>query len=157
MKLRKANKRDQFQITRVLMSSYNIKTIDEAIRVFKTEAKKEYHYIVAEEDKKIIGFVTWQMHGLPKHQLCELDRIAVLPEWRGKKVAQQLFQKLIDDARTHYKKYGFIVRKLYLLTHRDNSVAQKFYSKMGMKKETVLKDHFYKGKDELVMSMFFYQ
>lgn len=156
MKIRKATGRDAEQIALVLKESYNIASIKEGILVFRNETKKQYHYIVAEENGKIIGFVTWQMHGLPKHQLCELDRIAVLPEARGKGVAQELFNALIDHADKEYKKHGFKLRKLYILTHADNTVAQKFYEKMGCKYETTLKSHFYKDKDEFVYSRFFY-
>jgi len=95
------------------------------------------------------------MHGLPKHQLCELDRIAVLPDYRGKGVAAALFKALIRESNLAYKKNGFKLRKLYILCHADNKRAHAFYKKMGMKKEVVLKDHFYKGKDEFVFSRFF--
>ena len=87
MKFRKAAPKDANGIANVLEKSYSIKSIKEGINVFKTETKKSHNYIVAEEDGKISGIVTWIAHGLPKHQLCELDRIAVLPEYRGKGVA----------------------------------------------------------------------
>ena len=44
------------------------------------------------------------MHGLPKHQLAELDRIALLPECRGKGIAKPLFDALVKDAKQSYKK-----------------------------------------------------
>ena len=96
-----------------------------------------------------------RIHGLPKHQLCELDRIAVLPEYRGKGVARQLFIALIKDAKQFYKKHKSKLRKLYLLTHADNIRAHKFYEKLGFKHETTLKQHYYKNKDEYVYSIFF--
>jgi RimJ/RimL family protein N-acetyltransferase len=40
------------------------------------------------------------------------------------------------------------------MTHADNLRAQAFYRKMGLQAEATLKDHFYKGKDEIVMSLF---
>ena len=95
------------------------------------------------------------MHGLPKHQLCELDRIAVLPEYRGKGIARQLFNALIKDSKAFYKKNKSKLRKLYLLTHADNIRAHKFYEKLGFKHETTLKYHYYKDKDEYVYSTFF--
>ena len=113
------------------------------------------HNIVAEESGKIIGIVTWLMHGLPKHQLCELDRIAVLPEYMGKGVARELFDALVKDAKSFYRKKKLRLRKLYLLTHADNTRAHKFYEKLGFKHETTLKQHYYKDKDEYVYSMFF--
>ena len=155
MKIRKAALKDAKGIANVLMQSYNIKDLKEGIDAFKNEIKKQHHYIIAEENNKIIGVVTWIIHGLPKHQLAELDRIAVLPEYRGKGIEQKLFQSLIKDAKSFYKKNKSRLRKLYLLTHADNIRAHKFYGKLGFKHETTLKQHYYKDKDEYVYSMFF--
>ena len=155
MKLRKATLKDVKGIANVLVRSYNIDNIEEGAKVFENETEKSFNYIVAEENSKIIGIVTWIVHGLPKHQLCELDRIAVLPEFRGKGVAKKLFNALVSNAKAYYKKYNKKLRKLYLLTHADNIRAQKFYEKLGFKHETTLKEHYYKNKDEFVYSMFF--
>ena len=155
MKFRKATLKDAEGIANVLKQSYNIKDLKEGIDVFKNETKKLHNYIVAEHNKKVIGIVTWAMHGLPKHQLCELDRIAVLPEYRGKGIAKELFNALVNDAKSFYKKNNSKLRKLYLLTHHDNVRAHNLYEKLGLKHETTLKEHYYKGKDELVYSMFF--
>ena len=103
MKIRKATIKDAKGIANVLVQSYNIKDLKEGIKVFKLEIKKNHNYIVAEEKDKIIGIVTWLMHGLTKHQLCELDRIAVLPDYRGKGVAKMLFEALIKDANSFTK------------------------------------------------------
>lgn len=155
MKLRKAAIKDAKGIAEVLVKSYNIKNIKEGINVFKSEIKKHHNYIVSVENEKIAGIVTWLPHGLPKHQLCELDRIAVLPDYRGKGIAKQLFNALVKDAKSYYKKHNSKLRKLYLLTHADNNKAHKFYEKLGFKHETTLKQHYYKNKDEFVYSIFF--
>lgn len=155
MKFRKAIGKDAIGIATVLKECYNIDSIKEGVNVFKEEIAKRYNYIVADDDGRIAGITTWQMHGLPKHQLCELDRIAVLKEYRGKGVAQALFKALIKDANSEYKKNGFRLRKLYILCHADNKIAHKFYKKIGMRHETTLKSHYYKGKDEFVFSRFF--
>lgn len=155
MEIRKATLDDADQIASVLVSFYNMDDAKEAKETFILEVKKNHHYIVAEEDGKIIGLVTWIMHGLPKHMLAELDRIVMLPESRGKGVGKKLFDALIEDANFVYKKHGFKLRKLYVLTHADNKYAQEFYKKIGFKHETTLKDHYYKDKDEFMFSMFF--
>ncbi|MAE42354.1 hypothetical protein CMO93_01170 [Candidatus Woesearchaeota archaeon] len=155
MNLRKATVNDANGISKVLIESYNIKDLEEGQQIFEEERAKSHHYIVAEKDEKIIGIVTWLMHGLPKHQLAELDRIAVLPEYQGKGVAKQLFNVLVEHANEFFKKHNSKLRKLYLLTHADNERAHKFYEKMGFKHETTLKQHYYKDKDEFVFSMFF--
>ena len=152
---RKATEKDVKGIGKVLEESYNIDTIEEGIGVFKSETGLGHRYIVAEEKGEIIGIVTWKMHGLPKHELCELDRIAVLHKFKGKGIAKELFHKLMEDANEEYKRHGFKSRKLFILTHADNKRAQAFYKKIGMKHETTLKSHYYKDKDEHVYSIFF--
>lgn len=155
MEFRNATEKDAEQIALVLKECYNIDSVEEGIKVFKEETEKKYHYIIAEEDGKIIGLTTWQLHGLPKHQLCELNRIAVMPDFRGKGVARQLFDALIKSAENEYKKQSSKLRKLYILTHADNKRAQKFYEKMGFRHETTLKQHYYEDKDEFVYTRFF--
>jgi ribosomal protein S18 acetylase RimI-like enzyme len=155
MKFRKARGRDAVGIATVLKEAYNIDSIKEGVKVFREEIVKRYNYIVADDNGRIAGITTWQMHGLPKHELCELDRIAVLKEYRGKGLGASLLRALITDAKMEYKKKGFRLRKLYILCHADNKGAHKFYRRMGLKHETTLKNHYYKGKDEFVFSRFF--
>ena len=155
MEVRNAKPADAEGIANVLKESYNIDSIEEGKEVFLSEIEKKHHYIAAEEEGKIIGIVTWTVHDLPKHQLAELNRIAVLPEWRGKGVARQLFAGLIKNANEFYKQNGSRLRKLYLLTHESNKRAHKFYEKMGFRHETTLKSHYYENDDERVYSMFF--
>ncbi len=154
MNIRKAAQEDAKEIGTVLKESYNIDTVEEGSSVFLSELKKEIHYIVAEEDEKIIGLATWYMHGLTKHGLAELDRIAVLPDFRGKGVSKVLFDALLSDAKKVYEGDGKKLRKLYLLTHASNDRAHAFYEKLGMKHETTLKNHYYKDEDEWVYSIF---
>ena len=153
--LRKATYDDKDQIARVLLDFYNMNDVDEAIQSFNNELDKDFHYIVAEEGRKIIGLVTWLMHGLPKHGLFELDRICILSEARSKGVGRKLVDTLIDNASEWYNKEGEKIRKLYLLTHEDNKNAHSFYEKVGFSHETTLKDHYYKDQDERVYVMFF--
>ena len=153
--LRKATYDDKDQVAKVLLDFYNMNDVDEAIQSFNNELDKDFHYIVAEEDGKIIGLVTWLMHGLPKHGLFELDRICILSEARGKGVGKKLVDKLIDNASKSYENESEKIRKLYLLTHEDNKNAHSFYEKVGFSHETTLKDHYYKDQDERVYVMFF--
>ena len=153
--LREATYHDKDQIAKVLLDFYNMKDADEAAQSFNNELDKDFHYIVAEEAGKIIGLVTWLIHGLPKHGLFELDRICILSEARGKGVGRKLVDKLIDNASKWYDKKGDKIRKLYLLTHEDNKNADSFYEKVGFSHETTLKDHYYKDQDERVYVMFF--
>ena len=153
--LREASYDDKEQIAEVLLDFYNMNDRDEAIKSFTTELEKDFHYLVAEENGKIIGLVTWLMHGLPKHGLFELDRICILSDARGKGVGRMLVDRLIIDATKWYDKEGESIRKLYLLTHEDNKNAHVFYEKVGFVHDATLKDHYYKNQDERVYVMFF--
>jgi len=152
---KKATIDDKNEIAKVLLDFYNMSDLNEAINAFSSELEKDFHYIVAVEGDKIIGLITWLMHGLPKHGLFELDRICILSESRGKGIGSKLVNKLVDNARAWYKKEGGVIRKLYILTHEDNLSAHSFYEKTGFKHETTLNSHYYQGKDERVYSMFF--
>ena len=153
--LRTAKNADANEIAAVLLDFYNIDDTSEAIHAFETELEKDYHYIVALENEKIIGLVTWLIHGLPKHGLFELDRICLLLESRGKGVGKKLVDALIHDACLWFKNQGSRIRKLYLLTHEDNTSAHIFYEKVGFTHETTLTGHYYDDKDERVYSIFF--
>jgi len=155
MKIRRSKPSDAKGIANVLVNSYNVKNLNEGINVFKSESAKQQVYVVAEDKGKIIGIATWIMHGLPKHQLAELDRIAVLPEYRGHGIARPLFDALLKDAKEFYKKNKSRLRKMYILTHYDNVRAHRFYEKLGFTHETTLKQHYYQNKDEYVYSRFF--
>ena len=61
---------------------------------------------------------------------------------------------LIEDAKGWYMDRNEKARKLYLLTHEDNTNAHLFYEKVGFKHETTLKDHYYKNQDERVHYIF---
>ena len=154
MEIRKASKKDAQGIGIVLKESYNIDNVNEGKQVFENEISRGMNYIVAEDKGNIVGITTWYMHGLPKHGLLELDRIAVLPEYRGKGIAKGLFHGLITEASEEYKINKSKLRKLYLLTHASNKRAHKFYEKMGLTHETTLKKHYYNKEDECVYSMF---
>lgn len=154
MNIRKAELTDANEIAKVLKESYNISTLEEGKQTFLNEIT-HINYIVAEENEKIIGITTWYMHGLPKHGVCELDRIAVLKESRGKGIAKPLFDYLIKNIKEFYEKNNSKLRKMFLLTHASNKRAQKFYEKLGMTHETTLKNHCYDNEDEWVYSIFF--
>ncbi|NQV09267.1 GNAT family N-acetyltransferase [Candidatus Woesearchaeota archaeon] len=152
MKIREATEQDAEPIGKILMESYKIDSIQEGIDVFMKEREK-FNYLVAEDDN-VIGLVTWLQHGLPKHGLAELDRIAVLPDLRGKGVGKQLFNTMLEKIKEYYEKNDSKLRKLYLMTHKSNINAQEFYKKLGFKYEATLENHFHPGEHEYIMSIF---
>ena len=155
VKVREATLKDVDQICYVLVDFYNMEDNAEAKKAFISEMEKDFHYIVATQNDKIIGLVTWLPHGLPKHGLFELDRICILSDARGKGVGRILVDELIVSANKWYAGLGHRMRKLYILTHESNVNAHKFYEKINFIHETTLSDHYYKGQDERVYVKFF--
>ena len=151
---RAATYNDKNQIAKVLIDFYNMNDLNEAINAFTEELKKDFHYIVALENDEIIGLVSWLPHGLPKHGLFELDRICVLSRARGMGIGKKLIDELKNSAYKWYRKMKGNPRKLYLLTHENNTNAHIFYEQIGFTHETTLKDHYYKDQNERVYSMF---
>ena len=155
MIIKKAELEDAKGIVKVLMESYNINSIWEGADVFINETEKKHFFLVAEENKEIVGLISWKTHGLLKHELAELSRIAVLSEHRGKGISEKLFEELLKNSKAYYNTKGFALRKLFLQTHLSNVRAQNFYKKLGFNHEATLKNHYYNGEDEMIFSMFF--
>jgi ribosomal protein S18 acetylase RimI-like enzyme len=155
MKYRKAILKDKKEIAEVIFKNYNVKTMKESLRIAKEELDNDYHYVVAENNGKVIGIACWTMHGRPKHNLVHCARVAVLPELRGRGIAKKLFEKMVQDADRFYKSQGQKIRKMYAYAHSSNKLAQRFYKNRGFILEAKLKDHYYKGEDEYIYSMFF--
>jgi RimJ/RimL family protein N-acetyltransferase len=153
IKHRKAEASDAEQAAEVLVKNYNIKNKEEAKDVFIEELSM-YNCIVALDKDKIIGIGCWRVHGLPKHQLAEVGRVATLPGYQGKGNTTAIFEKMVHNADRFYKSHKTKLRKIYAYVHSSNKKAQEFYEKLGLIKEAVLKDHYYEGEDEYVYSMF---
>jgi len=152
--LRQAEEKDAEEVADVILKNFNIKTKEEAKEVFAEELNR-YTYVVAKEGGKIVGIACWRTHGLPKHQLAECGRVAVLPEHDKRGIKTQLFEWVVQDADKFYKSHNTKMRKIYAYVHSSNKRMQQFYERIGLIKEAVLKDHYYKGEDEFVYSMFF--
>ena len=60
---KKATSDDKNEIAQVLLDFYNMNDLNEAINAFSSEFEKDFHYIVAIEQDKIIGLITLLMHG----------------------------------------------------------------------------------------------
>lgn len=97
-------------------------TTDNLFELFQT--KKSVYYI-AEIDGKIVGGGgIYPTTGLPA-DTCELVKMYLLPEARGKGLGSQLITKCLELAKTN----GF--SKIYLETMNELKAALKVYARMG--------------------------
>jgi len=138
----------------VLLQNYNMKNLAEAKDFFERDYAEGMNYLIAEQDKKIIALATWKMHDMPKHELAELHKIAVIDEFKGKGIAKKFFEELLKDMEKFYKTHNHKLRKLYVMTHANNERAIAFYKRLGFKKEALLPNHYYQGTAEMVLAMY---
>jgi len=95
-----------------------------------------YYTFVIVNDNKVIGYISATII----FDECNLLKIIVDQQYRGKGYGKLLVQKLIDICKEKF------VNKIYLEVRKDNEVAKSFYSKLGFMKETE-RSGYYDGVD----------
>ena len=155
MELRRAALDDAKGIGRIMKESYRIDTIAEAESVFIDEMEKFHHYVVATMGYDIMAFASWSVRDLPKHELVEMNRIAVHKEHRHKGIGGNLFYYMVQEAKRYYSEQGLKLRKVFCAVHASDEKATAFCESLGFKLEATLKDHYHQGEDESIYSMFF--
>jgi len=99
-------------------------TTDDLFSLFQT---KQAAYFVATINKKIVGGGgVYPTPDLPDG-CCELVKLYLLPEARGKGIGKALIQQCFDTA----KKFGYT--SMYLETMPELSIAVGLYEQMGFK------------------------
>lgn len=152
---RRATIKDGHKIAQLLSEWYNFANGTEAYHIFLREYSLHYHFRVAVLDKEIIGVINWRMHGLIKHGIVKLKRVAFFPEttnWR--EIYESLFDSALAEADHFYKQKGSHLRKVYMVTPEGSTKMHDFLQDKGMTKEAVLRDHYYEGRDEFLYSLF---
>ena len=98
----------------------------------------------------LLGFVTWELHGGSDNRLAELEHIATdphNPEARG--LGRQLIEILELHVHDFYRRFGQPgARKIWLLTHENNTRAQNLYLRCGFKHTATLLDFWHDGVNE---------
>jgi len=103
---------------------YYDETTDNLFELFQNQNSA---YVVAVESNQIVGGAgIYPTQGLPQ-DTCELVKIYLAPEARGKGIARQLMEFCFDKA----VEYGFT--KMYIETLPELSTAVSIYEKFGFK------------------------
>jgi [ribosomal protein S18]-alanine N-acetyltransferase len=99
-------------------------------------------YIVLEENNKIIGYCgTWVVI-----DEAHITNVAVLPEYRGRKLGEALMRKLMSVAREMGAK------SMTLEVRVTNHVAQSLYRKLGFQNGGIRKNYYSDNQEDgLVM------
>ncbi|GAB3047027.1 ribosomal protein S18-alanine N-acetyltransferase [Virgibacillus ainsalahensis] len=99
------------------------------------------HYFVMELDNKIIGYAgTWIII-----DDAQITNIAVMPEFRGQKLGERLFQYTIQQA------VMMGVSRLSLEVRKSNIVAQKMYQKFGLVPGGIRKNYYVDDQEDAIV------
>lgn len=154
MKFKIAGLLDSRKVASLLKKCFNITSEKEGREIFLKEKKRDT-FIIAEKDGKLLGMISWGIRGVPKHQLVRIARICIIDSKHKDEVAEGLITEATQAADKYFKKQGLKLRKMYAMVRSSNKKLKTFYKKMGFVEEAKLKDHYYKGKDEYILSLFF--
>jgi len=111
-----------------------------------TEKDKVY---VAKVEGETIGVIGFCRDYFSTEYSYWLGWFVVDKYYRGNKdygVAEKLLRK-VESELVKRK-----IRKLFVSTEDKNGRAKSFYAKNGFRREAVLRDYYYKGEDQLILS-----
>ena len=154
MKYKKSGLLDVGKVSKLLVKGFNIGSSKEGKEIFLKERKRDT-FIIAEENGQLHGLISWGIRGVPKHQLVRIARICIVNSKKKNEVAIELLREATQEADKFFKKKNLKLRKMYAMVRSTNKKLKDFYKKMGFVEEAKLKDHYYKGKDEFIFSLFF--
>lgn len=99
------------------------------------------HYYVVEWEKGIIGYAgMWVVI-----DEAQITNIAILPDFRGKKIGEKLFQHMLLTA------VSFGTERLSLEVRESNIVAQKMYQKFGLVPGGIRKNYYTDNQEDAIV------
>lgn len=104
---------------------------------------------VAENDGEIVGMVGYCNDYLTTDYSYWIGWLVVAEEFRGVDdgfVARELLCKIESELK------AYEVNRLFVSTEDGNSQAMSFYIKHGFKFEARLRDYYYEGEDQIILS-----
>ncbi len=153
--VRKTREEDIEQAAVLLGNKYHFSSVKQAREAFFSERRYQ-HVRVAECQDAIVGLISWRPQGTIQHGVAELTRIVIQKDANNfREIKEALFDVMIAEADYYYKMHQARLRKVFSMIHADDRQIKEFFMDKGMKQEAVLKDHYHKGTDELVFSLFF--
>ncbi len=124
-----------------LLTNMYLEEVENHTERAKTFAKDLIHHfrtLLAFQDGKLAGSITWDIRGGYDDGVIELISIGVNKSFQRQGIAQQLVQTLIDEATGVYEGQGYTLRVIILFMEKENEIARKFYWKQGFSEVATL-------------------
>lgn len=115
----------------------------------KDKITEKDEVFVAKKDGKTIGVIGFCRDYFSTDYSYWLGWFVVAEEYRGKKefaVAKTLLKRVETELRKRK------IKKLFVSTGDTNARGKSFYAKNQFRTEAVLRDYYYKGEDQLILS-----
>ena len=106
----------------------------EGRKYFKEAIEKSDCFLIAEEDRKMIGYVNGKRKGIShrKSRYFEIVNLGVLPEKKKRGIGKLLLQSITNWAKEHN------YQKIYLDCYAKNIEALDFYQKNNFKQINII-------------------
>lgn len=138
-------KQDLFDLSETLKSQvealdHELLKYDWSEKLWKELWAASSNYVICTlGENELVGFSLW----LEGDEL-ELLKIAIMPEYRGKGVAQEFFKTCLCDLGS---------KVVFLEVEAGNSAARNFYQKLGFKTLNKVEKYYRDGSDCLKMAL----
>jgi ribosomal protein S18 acetylase RimI-like enzyme len=104
--------------------------IDRA-KAFAEDLINHFKTMLALEDGKLCGTLTWDTRGGYDDGVVELIGLGVKKKFQRQGVARRLVNYFIEKASKFYSIRGYSLRVIILFMEDQNEIARKFYSNLG--------------------------
>ena len=124
----------------LLENMYRVEIEDNVDRAkrFAEDLVLKYKTIIAVEDKKVCGTVTWEPRGGLDDGVVEMIGLGVNEGFKRQGIATKLVDIMIQYSSQFYTDEGYTLRVILLFMERQNETALKFYSAKGFKEVTTV-------------------
>ena len=153
MQIRKPTEEDAEKIGEFLEKCFKTTYEGQGKDAFLNELGRGHNFFILEVDEELKGVGSWTLRGLPHHEVIRINRLRVRKK-EDIELAKPLFRAMAEDADKFFKSKGFKLRKVFQLVHSNDQPMIDTLESLGLEKEAVIKEHFWKGINEYVYSMF---
>lgn len=148
--IRPAEQQDLEGMARVHSEAFLRQALSQEWITCNFNAFPRIRYFVAEVETQIVGYIQWmEKSGFRKEVVLELEQIAVLPAWQGKKIGTALIRQSLPLIQQELTKRQAVIKHLLVTTRADNPAQQLYAKTLNATVECTIRNLF--SADEVMM------